>query len=561
MNTKYKTRTGFALSLLCSLIISACGGGGGGGAPTGNIAPVAVTAWVHAASVVSVTPGTTVTLNGSGSSDANGDTLTYAWSFTSKPAGSTAALSSATPVGPTFIADLAGNYVLSLVVNDGTVNSPASNLTITTTVASSSGSSSGSIGVYTKVGSTFTVAPGGAGAAGSAKLISLPNSGPRVGAITLGITSSLITTSLTTVNGTSVDGLHNVGMAFGYNSSIVSIFSLSTLTEIATYNAGTVGVMNFSGASNVKISGAIMDAARQWIILSTADGYDIIDYSTPTAPVRVRLIPSTLTAVPPVVGVEMLENFAYDIAIPNGGAPFPALMAGGSTGGSTSIGSNLLQIVDASTGKVYTPDVATKAIFTPQASYIDAAAVDAVYHVVLLAEEFSNQQHLIDLNKVIFNTATGTYSLPASGYLVLNATGGNSLGNGMTNISIESNGHYVFAGRGFGGTTMSLALLKDPAIGLGFISATTIPFAMPADTDNLGAAVVWLGARDPHGLGSYQTSAIHPTSPNTSLSLWINWTGSHIAVIDMAGVLAGSTVIGYNPSATVPKDISYFAVP
>ncbi len=48
-----------------------------------NIKPVA-----NAGSSQSVTVGTTVTLNGSGSTDANGDSLTYQWTLTSVPSGS-----------------------------------------------------------------------------------------------------------------------------------------------------------------------------------------------------------------------------------------------------------------------------------------------------------------------------------------------------------------------------------------------------------------------------------------------------------------------------------------
>jgi len=80
------------------------------------------------------TIGDTVNLDGLGSSDPEMSPLTYSWSFTSIPVGSSATLSDPNIVNPTFVADLAGNYVLDLVVNDGNANSPPDSVKVTANI-------------------------------------------------------------------------------------------------------------------------------------------------------------------------------------------------------------------------------------------------------------------------------------------------------------------------------------------------------------------------------------------------------------------------------------------
>jgi RHS repeat-associated protein len=74
----------------------------------------------------------TVTLDGSNSSDVDGDALTYSWSITSLPPGSAAAFSDPNAVKPTFVVDKPGTYVAQLIVNDGQVDSAPATVTITT---------------------------------------------------------------------------------------------------------------------------------------------------------------------------------------------------------------------------------------------------------------------------------------------------------------------------------------------------------------------------------------------------------------------------------------------
>jgi hypothetical protein len=85
-----------------------------------NIRPV-----VDAGPDQTVWTGDTITLDGSGSTDANGDSLNYSWSILSKPEGSNAVLSDDTSVLPVVTIDQYGIYIIQLIVNDGTEDSNA----------------------------------------------------------------------------------------------------------------------------------------------------------------------------------------------------------------------------------------------------------------------------------------------------------------------------------------------------------------------------------------------------------------------------------------------------
>ncbi|MGB0935832.1 MAG: PKD domain-containing protein [Colwellia sp.] len=71
-----------------------------------------------------------ITLDGTASSDVDGDSLTYQWRVSSEPAGSSVSLTNSTGLMPTFTPSHDGSYVVSLTVNDGLIDSLPDNVAV-----------------------------------------------------------------------------------------------------------------------------------------------------------------------------------------------------------------------------------------------------------------------------------------------------------------------------------------------------------------------------------------------------------------------------------------------
>lgn len=115
--------------------------------------------------------GVAVTLDGTASSDPDGDALTYTWTLSSRPSGSTAAITSANQATASFVPDRTGSYTVQLTVSDGDENASATH-TMTIDVQSLSGtissdsvlpnttSPAGEFDYHVPAGATLTIVGG-----------------------------------------------------------------------------------------------------------------------------------------------------------------------------------------------------------------------------------------------------------------------------------------------------------------------------------------------------------------------------------------------------------------
>jgi hypothetical protein len=217
-------------------------------ASAANAAPVA-----NAGTNQNVTVPVTVTLDGSASSDANRDAITYLWTLVSKPTSSTAALSSTTSAKPTFSADIAGVYVASLVVNDGALNSPVTTTTITAAAANSAPVANAGVAQNVTTGSVVTLTGAGSTDANSDTLTYIWSFASMPTGSTAALSSTSVVSPTFTANlaGTYVINLLvNDGKVNSSNVSAVTV-TASAANSTPVASAGVNQTVTRSGTPSV----------------------------------------------------------------------------------------------------------------------------------------------------------------------------------------------------------------------------------------------------------------------------------------------------------------------
>jgi hypothetical protein len=276
--------------LLASSVFACSGGGSGGGTPGGgtggttNIAPVA-----NAGPDQSVVTGATVSLTASASADADNNTITYLWSITSSPTGSAAVLSSTTVVAPTFVADVAGAYVFGLVVNDGTVNSAASSVTIDATAPNTAPVAQAGVDQNVTRGAIVTLSGANSTDADSDALTYAwtLSTRPANSTAVLSSATAVSPTFTADVNGTYTaqlvvnDGTDNSAVD-AVNIVASSVNSAPIANAGADQNAVTGTVVTLNGTASSDADGDTLTYA--WTLTPTASSSAVLDNAASASP-------------------------------------------------------------------------------------------------------------------------------------------------------------------------------------------------------------------------------------------------------------------------------------
>ncbi|MDG1121142.1 MAG: PKD domain-containing protein [Glaciecola sp.] len=269
------------------LVISACGGGGGGGGggpttqPGGTVTPSNSAPVADAGINQSVNTSQIVTLSGASSSDADGDVLNYSWIILDSPVNSNVTLSGNSIVNPTFTADVSGDYIFGLVVNDGTVNSPVDQVTVTASVVNLAPNANAGVDQNTVDGLLITL-DGSLSSDPNGDMISytwLLTDAPTASTATLSNTSIVNPTFTADTVGTFMfDLVVSDGALVSATDSITVTVTQSNAVPVA--NAGTNqnvlsgSTVNLSGAGSSDANGDIL--SYRWTLVSQPATSDVV---------------------------------------------------------------------------------------------------------------------------------------------------------------------------------------------------------------------------------------------------------------------------------------------
>lgn len=344
-------------------------------------------------------------------------------------------------------------------------------------------------------------------------------------ASTTSIDSETIKLSLRQLSGTTVDRTNMIAVAFGFEESRVSLVDLLHKKEISVYDTKTL-LSQMIGGKQVRVNGVVVDPSHKLMTIGTADGFEIVDYSTASHPVKVREIASRRDNQSSAHGVDVSEHFAVDRRLALQGKIYDLTITGPSR--SKDDDTSAIQLIDNATGALYSPTPSTNALLFYK-SCIDSIAIDTNYHIALIAPEFSSEHLLVNLNKLSLDADNLTFSLPADAIATVKMPGYR-----YTNVAIESTNHYVFIAKASGGANYILGKMNPPEQALGITKLGASVISMPLTQVDNGIQYSWEGAYEPHGISTYSVDAAGTAGHNKSVALWTSADLRKIALINLS---------------------------
>jgi RHS repeat-associated protein len=251
------------------------------------------------------TLGQTVALDGSASSDPDLDPLGYAWSFTTRPAGSTVAISDNTLAAASFVPDAIGDYIAQLIVRDAALDSVPD--TAIVTVAASVPTNQPPV-VDAGADQTITL-PAVATLAGTATDDGKPNPPAHLTttwSLVSGPPSGVVFGSPTTLNTSATftaPGVYRLRLTAGD-----SLLSRNSDLQVTVSD----GPPEFQAIADRTI--ALGTRYQQLLVASDANVGDTLSFALPTAPTGAALSPSPLIDWTPTAAQLGSNTFTATVA-------------------------------------------------------------------------------------------------------------------------------------------------------------------------------------------------------------------------------------------------------
>ncbi|WP_018415299.1 PKD domain-containing protein [Teredinibacter turnerae] len=243
--------------------------------PTPSPTPVNHAPTANAGLDQALETGVVAQLNGSGSTDLDGDPLTYSWYFVELPVTSSVTLADETSVTPQFTPDVAGAYIVALVVSDGTSESGVDTVSINVSLANTAPVADAGDDLSTSVGSSVSLDGSGSfDADGDALTYSWSLvSAPAESQVQLSDVSVMQPHVLVDTSG---DYTFALVVSDGLAESSADTVVLSTSNAKPVADAGDDRTVDQEGMLTVDGSGSydpeMQPLAFSWSLISTPDG-------------------------------------------------------------------------------------------------------------------------------------------------------------------------------------------------------------------------------------------------------------------------------------------------